>query len=212
MAKKYYTFKGQKIPSRKSMITKRIKQRTASPTVKKLMNRTIMINKRINQINYTYGRKGAWGSDKLVNLLDKSNLRVVQNGKIVIPKNISKKDAELINNAYDRFLKYKTSSIEGIAELEKEQIQNIKNRLSNEDVEISKEDAEVLYRFWEDKDFNAVTDKIKGSDLWVILSESKAKGFDENQYLKTISNYIEIGNDVDMKNHLINIYNKFLGY
>ena len=91
MAKKYYTFKGQKIPSRKSMITKRIKQRTASPTVKKLMNRTIMINKRINQINYTYGRKGAWGSDKLVNLLDKSNLRVVQNGKIVIPKNISKK-------------------------------------------------------------------------------------------------------------------------
>lgn len=212
MAKKYYTFKGKKMPTRKSMISRKIKERTASPTVKNLINRSKFINKRINQINYTYGKKGAWGSDRLVDLLDKTNLRVVENGKIVIPRNISKKDAELVNNAFDRFLKYKTSSIEGIQELEKEQIENIKNRLSNEDVEITKEDAEVLYRFWEDKDFNAVTDKIKGSDLWVILSESKAKGFNESQYLKTIESYIGIGNDVDMKNHLINIYNKFLGY
>lgn len=210
MAKKYYMFKGQKIPTRKAQIKQRIKTNTE---INKLKNQTNIINKRIGQINYEYGRKGAWGSDKLINMLEKTSLNVVKNGKIVIPKNISKQDMNIIKNAYERFNKYKTSSLEGIQKLEKEQIQNIQNIISNEtgeDIKLSQEDAETLYRFWEDKDFNAVTDKIKPSDVWVILSDAKEKKLTQNGFISLISKYIEIGNDVNMKKSLINIYKKFV--
>lgn len=210
MAKNYFMFKGQKIPTKKVLITKKIKSNTQ---VNKLIKESNVINKKIGQINYAYGKKGAWGSDKLINMLDKTSLNVVKNGKIVIPKNISKQDMKIVKNAFEKFSKYKTSSLEGIKRLENEQIQNIQNIISVEtgkDIKLSKEDAETLYRFWEDKDFNAVTDKIKPSDVWVILSDAKEKKLSKEGFLDLIGKYIDIGNDVDMKKSLVNIFSKFV--
>ena len=210
MAKKYFMFKGQKLPTKKAYITQKIKLSTA---VNKLVKESNIINKKIGQINYAYGKKGAWGSDKLINMLDKTSLNVVKNGKIVIPKNISKQDMKIVKNAFEKFSKYKTSSLEGIKRLENEQIQNIQNIISAEtgkDIKLSKEDAETLYRFWEDKDFNAVTDKIKPSDVWVILSDAKERELSKEGFLNLIGKYIDIGNDVDMKKSLVNIFSKFV--
>ena len=210
VAKKYFMFKGQKMPTKKAIITKAIKSNRA---INKLQTQANVINKKIGQINYAFGKKGAWGSDKLINMLDKTSLNVIKNNKIIIPKNISKQDMKIIQNAFDRFTKYKTSSLEGIKKLEKEQIQNIQNIISSEtgqDIKLSEEDAETLYRFWEDKDFNAVTDKIKPSDVWVILSDAKEKQLSKDGFLDLIGKYIDIGNDVDMKKSLVNIFSKFV--
>ena len=205
MAKKYWTFKGQKISTKKQKITQKI---SYNKSYNQLQDQTKTVQKRINTINYRYG-KDSWGTDRLIEMLDKPNLNVVQNGKIVIPKDISKKDMQLVQNAYNRFLNYKTSSVSGIEEIKKQQIQNIKNRVSTENFELSDKDAETLYKFWEDKDFNLATEKIKASDLWVILSKSVERNLSQKEYLQEIENYINVGNDKDLRNALKNVYTKF---
>ena len=107
------------------------------------------------------------------------------------------------------FLNMKTSSVKGIADVIRKQKRNIKLSLSDMDNEITDKEAETLYNFFEDKDFNKISDYLGASETWTILEDAKSKEYSEEEFIKSISNYITIGNDMDMVKSLSNIYNKY---
>ena len=77
---------------------------------------------------------------------------------------------------------------------------------------IDNEDIETLYDFFNDSDFQDVTQYIPPSDIYVILADSKSKGDNEESFLRKIEQYIDkdsLYSDSDMKNKLLRIYNKF---
>ena len=206
MAKKYWTFKGQKLPVKKAITRKAISKNT---TFNKVVRLTGRVNKRINDINIAYG-KDSWSTGNLKQRLSVKGIDVIRSGRVKIPKNLSEKELKIVENALNKFLSSKTSSVKGIQDVIRKQKRNIKASLSDEDIQITDKEAETLYNFFENKDFNRVSDYIGASDLWAILQDSKSKELSEENFIKSISNYIDIGNDTDMRNSLLNIYNKYV--
>ncbi len=206
MAKKYWTFKGQRIPVRKAKIQRKVSINSDFNRVVRLTGR---VNKRINTINIKYG-KNSWATNKLLSRLDVKGIEVVKGGKIKIPKNLSGKKLELVESALKKFLNMKTSSVQGIESTIKKQVKNIQTALSDEDLKITKNEAETLYNFFDDPDFKSITEIIPPSDLWRLLSDAKERNLSEDGFIKLINNYIDYRNDEDIKNQLSGIYNKYV--
>lgn len=206
VAKKYWTFKGQKLPVKKYNLKTKV---TSNTRFNKVVRLTGRVNKRINEINVAYGKR-SWATNKLLSRLDVKGIDVVRGGKIKIPKNLSEQKLKLVESALNNFLKMKTSSVKGISDVIKRQKKNIKTSLSDMDRELTDKEAETLYNFFEDKDFNRITDYLPASDAWAILEDAKTKGYDEKQFINSIKNYIDVGNDMDMIMSLSNIYNKYV--
>lgn len=79
---------------------------------------------------------------------------------------------------------------------------------------MSDEDAETLYSIFEDKNADFIVDKIPGSDVLAFLSEAKeinmTKSTFEEQFLNYFGEYIDFGNDNDIKRKIDYIYNKYV--
>ena len=206
MAKKYWTFKGQKIPVRKSNIKRKIGENTQFNKVVRLTGR---VNKRINEINIKYGKE-SWATKKLLSRLDVKGINVVRGGRIKIPKNLPAQKLKLVESALNKFLGMKTSSVKGIENVIKKQKQNIKVSLSDETIEITDKEAETLYNFFEDDDFKIVTQYLTPSETWGLLEWAKTSHKTENQFINEVKNYVSFGNDTDMVKALSSLYNKYV--
>ena len=156
-------------------------------------------------VNY---KTGSWASKKLLDRLD----NYFKGGKIYISRDMTTPQLKLINKAITNFLKSKTSTISGILEVEAQTKQNIENIVSDVDMDsITSEDVNTLYDFFNDEDFQDVTQYIPPSDLYVLLMDSKSNGDSDTQFLRKIEMYIDKDSlyaDSDMKEKLIRIYNK----
>lgn len=163
----------------------------------------------IKQANILRRTTGTWASKKLISKLD--NYYNNKTKKIILPKNIDVFELRKISKTLTNFLKSKTSTLEGIKDVEettKNSISNIVDDMDN----IDNEDIETLYDFFNDSDFQDITQYIPPSDIYVILADSKSKGDNEESFLRKIEQYIDkdsLYSDSDMKNKLLRIYNKF---
>ena len=151
----------------------------------------------------------SWASKKLQTKL--SQIKGVNPRDIKITKNMNYSSLKAIHKATKDFLRSKTSTIKGIKDVES----NIKNTISDvvEDIpDITNDDINTLYNFFEDKDFNDVTQYVDPSSLWVLLSESKANDLDTNDFISQMGMYIDsdsLYKDQDLVDKLRRIYDKF---
>lgn len=163
----------------------------------------------IKQANILRRTAGTWASKKLTQKLD--GYYNTKTKQVKVPKGTNIFELRKISKVLENFLNSKTSTLEGISDVEK----TTKNSISNlvDDIEnIDNEDIETLYDFFNDNDFIDVTQFIPPSDIYVILANSKAKGESEDEFLSKIEKYIDkdsLYSDSDMKNKLIRLYNKF---
>lgn len=163
----------------------------------------------IKQANIMRRGAGTWASKKLTQKLDKYYNPKTK--KISVPKGVNKFDLKFISKVLDNFLNSKTSTLAGIADVE----ETTKNSISNivDDIDnIDGNDIETLYDFFNNSDFQDVTQFIPPSDIYVILADSKAKNDSDDAFLRKIEQYIDkdsLYSDSDMKNKLLKIYNKF---
>lgn len=146
--------------------------------------------------------------------------------KIELTGNESKEELLQINKLTDNFLKSKTSTIEGIKEVEKNIKSNISAKLDEFDLTPSEVDA--LYTLYDDKDFTALRKYLDPSELQALMMEVKEykeeladnklinidvehEGF--NKFKELFINYANLdsdsaGRDEDLQNSLIALYNK----
>ena len=153
--------------------------------------------------------KGSFASKKL-SMVDQYNENT---NRITLRGNESYQELIELDRATKKFLQSKTSTISGIKEVEKNIKQNIENKL--DEFDLSKQEIETLYNFFEDEDFAYIRKYIDPSDLWVFIENAKQGNMYVDDWIKNIEDYIgseAFGRDEDLRDRLVNIYNKAMGF
>ena len=164
------------------------------------------VSKQVSRVKYDFN---SWASKKMF-----EKLRIKPGLIQHVTAKDSYTDIMLHKKATTNFLNSKTSTLSGIRDVIEEQKKNIKNILEDFDTEdISDEEVEVLYNFWEDKDFNYVTQYVDPSELWIALEEVSNAGGTAEDFVRYMEQYIyseTLYKDLDLVEALKKIYNKFI--
>lgn len=177
----------------------------------KRFERKIKVAKGSKKItNYMKIKKGTFATKKLIDRL--GGYYNVKQNRIVIPDKIKTPELRLIIRSALNFLSSETSTLTGISDVE-ERVKNSISTITEEYSELDSGDVDTLYNFFEDQDFRDVSEQIPPSDLWVMLSDAKANDLNDEEFIERIKNYVFADNpsglDLDMKEKLERIYNKF---
>lgn len=201
MAKKYWIYKGKKIPVKKYYSPTK---KTSEQQYRELVRKVGQANKRLRAIKNEFGTLG-WAGESLKNKTEMNLIKAWTSRGIKVNKNMSEEQQKAVLKAINNFLKSKTSSVSGIKRTIKSQQEALKVNL-----DISTDESKTLYKFFEDKDFNYVTNYIDASSLFVLLEDSKEEQHSENEFIKRIENYILVGEDESVRNSLKRIYNNYV--
>lgn len=174
---------------------------------RKLVNQA---NSRLKSLQRRF-KKGTWASKTLYNKLGTKKINIGKNGKIKLPKNLTKTQLTGINKALTQFLNSKTSTKKGISEVRETQIKNVQERLSVDAEEMSYEDAEVFYEMFGDDDFQVVADKVGASALQACIEDAIEEGDSEDYFIQRLEAYSGVAmNDLDFRERVIRVYNKYV--
>lgn len=164
-------------------------------------------NQRLNETQRIFG-VNTWASKKLQERLSIDNIDVWSefNNKVTVGyiKDITKLKA--IKKALNNFLASETSTVKGI----KNVIRKQKKVLG--DIELDEDDLEsnmTMYDYMSDDAFRDLSRYIPASELVAFLEYARESNLSESKFLDEVENYISFGNDEDMKERLINLYNKY---
>ena len=198
------------------------KQKQAERLVKQTQRNISEVNSKLQSLARKNQVKNVWATRVLNEKLDSASLKklnlIDKNGRLKkLPKTLTKGQLNAINRATENFLISETSTKKGISQAEQKARNSIKDILGNEgndipDVEknISDSEAETFRRFFWDKDFENLSDKMEYKTAMKEIKKSIDKGESKEEFFKRIENYVDFGNDTDFKRTLKNIYDKYI--
>ena len=164
---------------------------------------------KIKPTNIVKYKSDSWAGKKLFDKLE--NIKGIDPNNLRINKKMSYSSIKAVHKATTNFLRSKTSSIKGILDVE----YNVKESLGDlvgDFQGIDSEDIETLYKFFEDSDYNYITQYIQASELDIILADVKSNNYSKDDFLRYIDNYVlkSIYQDDDLVRSLENVYDKFV--
>ena len=175
--------------------------------LKKLSKRA---NQRILRLEREFG-KDTWATKKLRDKLATEPLQAwSKTGRVKVNKSMTITQMKSTIKATQQFLNSKTSTKRGIKQVRKTTIKNLAKSLGTEEEDLTDEEAEALYDMLSDDYVTDILKYIPASDFWALIEDAKASGDSQDSFISRISDYIEFGNDVDMRNKLIMIFEKYV--
>lgn len=168
-------------------------------------------NERLKSLSRRY-KTGTWASKKLINRLDTNTIKAFNKQKNMIKynKNMTITQLKAIQKAINQFMVSKTSTKKGIKQVSKQTKESIKKELSLDGKKISEKEVESFYDMLSDNDFNYLSEKIASSDLWAFIQDAKDYNYSEKRFVNLLNDYVDYGNDVQMKESAIALYNKYV--
>lgn len=174
--------------------------------LKKLAKRA---NQRIVRLEREFGKE-TWATKKLRNKLAIEPLQAwTTSGRIKVNKSMTVLQLQKTIKATEQFLDSQTSTIGGVKKVRKEQIKKIQERFDIKDREFTYEDAENFYDVFDDE-YNWILQYITPSEFQAMVADAIEQHDRENDWVKRIEEYIEIGNDLDLVSKCIRLYDKFV--
>ncbi len=162
-------------------------------------------NQRLVRLERKFG-ENKWASKKLRDYLDTEKLNAwTKSSRVRINKSMSFEQLKAIEKQVDKFLKARTSTVRGV----NLQIKMIKGGFEK-NLDISKEEAESIYQAFEDDLLKWIFQYIEPSEFWAIMQEAKEYHYTKTKFINTIKQYIDFGNDLDIKEKLIAIYERYV--
>ena len=125
--------------------------------------------------------------------------------RIKLNKSMTLTQLRAVAKATRQFLNSKTSTVSGV----KKQIKAIKKGFQKS-LDLTDEEAEAIYEAFDEDLLQWIYRYIEPSEFWALVQEAKEMNYSENQWLKLIEDYIYIGNDDDIKEKLILIYERYV--
>lgn len=175
--------------------------------LKKLSKRA---NQRIVRLEREFG-KDTWATKKLRDKLATEPLQAwSKTGRVKVNKSMTTTQMKATIKATQQFLNSKTSTKRGIKQVKKTTIKQLAKSLGTDDEDLTNEEAEALYDMLSDDYVTDILKYIPASDFWALIEDAKEVGDSQESFISRISDYIEFGNDVDMRNKLIMIYEKYV--
>lgn len=175
--------------------------------LKKLSKRA---NQRIVRLEREFG-KDTWAAKKLRDKLATEPLQAwTKTGRVKVNKSMTTTQMKATIKATQQFLNSKTSTKRGIKQVKKTTIKQLAKSLGTDDEDLTNEEAETLYDMLSDDYVTDILKYIPASNFWALIEDAKEAGDSQESFISRISDYIEFGNDVDMRNKLIMIYEKYV--
>lgn len=175
--------------------------------LKKLSKRA---NQRILRLEREFG-KDTWATKKLRDKLEAEPLQAwSKTGRVKVNKSMTITQMKATIKATQQFLNSKTSTKRGIKQVKKTTIKQLAKSLGTNDEDLTNEEAEALYDMLSDDYVTDILKYIPASDFWALIEDAKEAGDSQESFISRISDYIEFGNDVDMRNKLVMIYEKYV--
>lgn len=175
--------------------------------LKKLSKRA---NQRIVRLEREFG-KNTWATKKLRDKLEAEPLQAwSKTGRVKVNKSMTTTQMKATIKATQQFLNSKTSTKRGIKQVKKTTIKQLAKSLGTDDEDLTNEEAEALYDMLSDDYVTDILKYIPASDFWALIEDAKEAGDSQESFISRISDYIEFGNDVDMRNKLVMIYEKYV--
>lgn len=181
------------------------------------------VNRRLLNIERRYGRI-SWAGKVLQNKLsiDKLGGKAWTKGnRVAVKRGLTSEQYKYILKRLNRFLNAETSKIRGIESVKKKQIDLLKDWFDDDKKQIylSDEDAENIYRLWEDEDIDTLPDDVRYELIYGITKEvSNRRGDlqskDPVDKLDEIQKIIEshvTDNDTNIRDIALTVYNIFYG-
>lgn len=175
--------------------------------LKKLSKRA---NQRIVRLEREFG-KDTWATKKLRDKLAAEPLQAwTKTGRVKVNKSMTTTQMKATIKATQQFLNSKTSTKRGIKQVKKTTIKQLAKSLGTDDEDLTNEEAEALYDMLSDDYVTDILKYIPASNFWALIEDAKEAVDSQESFISRISDYIEFGNDVDMRNKLIMIYEKYV--
>lgn len=170
---------------------------------KELSTQVRRTNAKLQRLRGHFGDDPGWAATRLLNKLSIDVLNAVtEKGYVKYNKNLSNRQMKAILKATDSFLKSKTSTVKGV----QENMAKIKSGLK-EGFEITSKEAGLLYEFFSTDDYRLSNEvKYESAKMAVEVHE---KGGDFDNYIQLAEDYIEIGNDEDIRLLLWHVFKIF---
>ena len=111
---------------------------------KSLDNLIDKVNKQIDRIEKNYG-KDAWSISNMKKYLDNQNINAFTKQGRISKRQYSRQEQIELENYLNKFTNYKTSSIKGIKETEKNIKKTMRTKLKNEDKTPSNKEINIIY-------------------------------------------------------------------
>lgn len=167
---------------------------------KELVREAKSANVKLQRLRGHYGDQYGWAGKRLIDKLSIDPLNTVSDkGYIRFNKNLSAVQMKATIKALKEFKSSKTSTVEGV----KENIENIKRGIGSS-LDVDNKTAQAIYDFFATDKYK-LNDEVKYEALKIALEVSKKNGTVED-YLDLVKNYIDFGNDDDLREELISVY------
>lgn len=170
---------------------------------KELSTQVRRTNAMLQRLRGHFGDEPGWAATRLLNKLSIDVLNAVtEKGYVKYNKNLSNRQMKAILKATDSFLKSKTSTVKGV----QENMAKIKSGLK-EGFDITSKEAGLLYEFFSVDDYK-LSNEVK-YELSKMAVEVHEKDGEYADFIQLAEDYIEIGNDEDIKLLLWHAFNIF---
>jgi hypothetical protein len=168
---------------------------------KELVREAKSANAKLRRLRGHYGEHYGWAGKRLIDKLSIDAVNTVSDkGYIRFNKNLSTVQMKATLKALKEFKSSKTSTVKGVAE----NIEKIKTGLGSS-FDIDSETAQRIFDFFETDKYN-LSDEVKYEIIVTAIEIGIKKRQSADVYLKEIKNYIDYGNDADLKATLKEIF------
>lgn len=167
---------------------------------KELVREAKSANAKLQRLRGHYGDQYGWAGKRLIEKLSIDVINTVSDrGYIRFNKNLSTIQMKATIKALKEFKSSKTSTVEGV----KENIEKIKSGIGSS-LDVDNKKAQAIYDFFATDKYK-LNDEVKYEALKIAIEVCKKNGTVED-YLDLVKNYIDFGNDDDLKEELISVY------
>lgn len=180
-----------------------------------------IVNRRLKRLDKS-GNYGSWASNKLFNTLGGETLKALDRTRktkkvisVKLKRGLTITQLRAIQKASNLFLKAQTSTVKGVERAIQANIKGIQQKLSDpkQKKKVSKEDAQLYYEMFKDKDYNVVNEKIKYDVIWSLIDEANSKNTSQEDWVKMLGRYIDeksMKKDLDLYDSIVRLYQKYI--
>lgn len=169
---------------------------------KELVREAKSANAKLQRLRAHYGEHYGWAGKRLIDKLSIDALNTVSDkGYIRFNKNLSTVQMKGTLKALKEFKTSKTSTVKGVAE----NIEKIKTGIGSS-FDVEPEIAQRIYDFFETDKYN-LSDEVKYMIVLMAIEIGIKKKQGVEEYIRQIKDYIDYGNDADLKATLIEVFN-----
>ena len=117
-----------------------------------------------------------------------------------------------INKQIEKFIKNKTSSVKGMLELYDDRRSELKKMFDNEDFvdSLSNKDIKNIYSVFQSNEYKKLQSRMGSPEFFVLYTQAIDEGWNKKRFEKEIENYLEAGEDLDLKDAVSEIYGSYI--